>query len=71
LEPLTEQNFFDAFFMEIVAFCPFVSLIPASTRIAFEVRDLPLATVGIWTAGTFNVGVVCAGEITGGAIAVF
>jgi hypothetical protein len=51
LEPLTEQTFFDAFLIEIVAFCPLVSLIPTSERITFEVRNLPLAMVGIVIVG--------------------
>ena len=47
--------------MEMDAFCPLANLIPTSERIAFEERDLPLATVAIFMVGVEMVG--AAGEL--------
>ena len=47
--------------MEMDAFCPLANLIPTSERIAFEERDLPLATVAIFMVGVEMVGVEMVG----------
>ena len=54
--------------MEMDAFCPLANLIPTSERIAFEERDLPLATVAIFMVGVEMVGVEMVGvEMVGAA----